>query len=187
MVIFLLAGCSSNGIKEQAKIIIERSTRENSLPNWVSETKVNWMKDDKIFYKSQYSIRGDQRINACFDLAKAEAKEKLIDEVKTNFRSETNGYIQGAKEQDNIELNKMFISSVDSIISGFRLSETAYERFAISNSERIDCFVLYEMTAKDLSDLKTRILTRNSSVNKEIQKVIIERGVSFLTNNKSND
>lgn len=182
-----MAGCSSNGVKEQAKTVLERSTKENSLPNWVSDSKVNWVKEDKIFYKSQYSIRGDQRINACFDLARAEAKEKLIDEIKTNFKGETNSYIQGASELDNQELNKMFVSSVNSIISGFRLSETAYERYSIGNTERVDCFVLYEMTTKDLNDLKIRMQTRGSTVNKEIQKAIDERGVSFLTNSHSVD
>lgn len=187
LVLLLLTGCAVSGVNEQHRIVLEKSSRESAMPGWISDSQVTWLKADKVFYKSQYSVRGDQRVNACFDLVKAEAKEKLVDEIRSNFKSETNGYTQGAGEIDNQELNKMFVSSVNSIISGFRLSESAYERYSINNNERIDCFVLYEMSLKDLTDLKLRMQSNKSNVNKEIQQAIIDRGVSFLTNTKATE
>lgn len=174
-------GCSTSSKVQDHKIVLERSSGKNEMPEWTTAAKQSWKKKDLLYIKGQYTVRGNQRVSACYDLAKSEAKENLITEMTSNFRNEINGYTQGLNEEENQELNKMFISEVNGKVVGLRLGETAYERSLINNVERINCYVLFEISESSYNETLRNSKKGISAVNKEIIEKLKDRGVDFMS------
>lgn len=178
-----LASCTTGTKSVSEKITLEKSTGKNDLPDWTEKPQNSWSMDDTYFFKSSYSVRGDQRVNACYDLAKAEARENILTEFKSFFSSEINGYTQGLNETDAQELNKMFVTSVKSHLYGLKLSESVHERYIIQNSEKIQCHVLLTMNKESLLKNIQTALSNGTKINGEVAKQMKDRAVKFFDSN----
>lgn len=162
-------------------VVLERSTRGNDLPSWTSNSEMSWNKSDEIQFKGQYTLKGNQRVNACYDLAKGDARENLVSEMSVHFQSEINSYTQGISADENIELNKMFISQAKNKIIGLRTSEAAFERVLINSEERINCFVLFSISKKAYQENMMNAKSEVSKVNSEIIEKMRSRGLDFFS------
>jgi hypothetical protein len=162
-------------------VILERSTRSNDLPTWTSNSETSWMKNEDIQFKGQFTIKGQQRTNACYDLAKGDARENIVSEMSVNFQSEINSYTQGISADENIELNKMFISAAKGKISGLRVSETVFERVLVNSEERINCFVVLSMSKKNYQENLMNAKSTVSQVNSDIIEKMKSRGLNFFS------
>lgn len=165
----------------QKLVVLERSTKGNDLPTWTSNSEMSWNNNDEIQLKGQYTLKGNQRVNACYDLAKGDARENLVSEMSVNFQSEINSYTQGISADENIELNKMFISQAKNKITGLRVSESAFERVLVNSEERINCFVLFSISKKSYQENMANAKSEVSKVNSEIIEKMKSRGLDFFS------
>ena len=84
----IMVGCSSSQKAGSGRIVIENSVKGDDLPKWVTNTKVSWEESDQHYFKSTYTVAGNQRINGCWDLAKLEMKESLLSELSQDIKGE---------------------------------------------------------------------------------------------------
>ncbi|MGZ3769333.1 MAG: hypothetical protein ACXVCP_08395 [Bdellovibrio sp.] len=177
-----LAGCSSRNVKEefQRKIVLDNALSGEKLPQWTRDGKVSWEDGKEHFIRAQYTIRGDQRVNACYDLAKMELKENLITEISSEIKGEINAATEGVAESADPGFNKSFRQSMDATIRGLRIKEQLFERYVINDTERVDCFVLAMIPHGEYQNLKNNILTKMASTSPEIAEALKKRQVKFF-------
>ena len=99
-VVALILACSTSGPK---KVVLDS---EGDKPAWAEGTRVIWEKEDKVFLKSKYTIKGSERPNACFALAKMDSKEALISEVQNEVKGLVTETTQSISENAEILLSK---------------------------------------------------------------------------------
>lgn len=180
LLILNMLSCAST--PDTAKLqVLERSTKDKELPEWTSNSETSWSKNDDILLKGQFTLKGHQRVSACYDLAKSDARENLVSEMSVNFQSEINSYTQGISAEENIELNKMFLSQAKSKITGLRVSEIAFERVLVNSEERINCFVLLSISKRSYQENLTSAKSEVSKVNAEIIEKMKSRGLTFFS------
>ncbi len=177
----VFSGCTSNQLKnnqEIRKLVIENSQAGDTLPDWVHSAKVSWDDQDTYYLKSMHSIRGDQRVNGCFDLAKLGAKENLSNEILSTVKGEVVTATTGLSEEENEALTRSVITNYSNNIRGLRVNEQAYERYLINDTERIDCYILFSVKKTDFKRMKNAIYEQAKTATEEILK---NRQKSFLT------
>jgi len=171
----LLQGCSSGGNTKPDKV--EKQVLDTggsgSVPAWVQDTKVSWLGDGNVHkFKAFHSIKGDERLTACYELAKLNAQEQITSEIWTDFKAAVSHSTQGISEATE----DVFIQSRNletrGNIRGLRFSEVFHQRFLVNGMERIDCFVLGELTDADFRQMRSHILSPVVQANPELRKVI---------------
>ena len=177
--LLFLGGCTSLSQGVQ-KTVLDNSVQGKSLPNWTRETKVSWSDQELIYFRSTYAVRGDQRVNGCYDLAKLNVKENLLSEMNNEIRGELNLADSGIAENTDPMITKAIQSSIEGKVRGLRITEEAYERYIVNHTERIDCFVLAEMTKGDYQKLKISVLTKLSSVSEDVSRALQKRQAEFF-------
>ena len=75
-----VVSCSST----PKRVLLDSSVSKR--PKWTQKADVSWKKDKHTFYKRDYTVRGDQREDACIDLAELEVKEALITEIQEELK-----------------------------------------------------------------------------------------------------
>lgn len=179
----IIVGCSTSNIKLNSKVVLERSTGDESLPEWTMKSRNSWSDENNYYFKTSYIIKGSQRVNACYDFAKSEAKENITNEFKSSFSSETNGYTEGLEETDTQKLNKMFISSIKTTLYGLKLSESAFERYKILDDEKIQCHTLHVVTKDNFIKNLKLALSNQKEIDPELNEKILGRARSFFLEN----
>ena len=78
ILIYLISvfGCASNTIIESNKKIVDVSYKVR--PEWILNSENSWKQDDKVLFKLDYTINGNQRINACYELARLGLFEQIL-------------------------------------------------------------------------------------------------------------
>ena len=173
-------GCGS-AQKQNARIVIDSTRGDDDLPAWTRDGRKSWKDDERIYIKGNYTIRGDQRLNSCFELARLEAKETMLAEIKTNVKSELNTASEGLSESNDLFLNKSSTEESSGIISGFKMNEQYFERYLVNQTERIDCFVLGSISLQDYEKVKNKSQELNSAVAKEVSDVIRKKQMEFFS------
>ena len=110
----LLSGCSTS-VK---KIVLDTSSPKR--PSWVDSSDLSWGKDGKYFFKGDYTIRGDERVNGCVDLAKMNVKESFITEIQEDLKGALASASESIKSNAEILLTKSQLSQYQGSISGLR-------------------------------------------------------------------
>lgn len=166
--------------KVQQREILENSLRGESMPKWVAEAKVAWEEDSNHYFKSSYTVAGNQRINGCYDLAKLELKENLLSELSQDVKGELNLANEGISEGLDPLITKSVRTSIDGTIRGLKTQEQIFERYKISDIERVDCYVKSSMTKSDYQLLKNSVLKQMASVNAEVAEAVRKRQKDFF-------
>lgn len=168
----VLAGCASTG-----KLVLDSSANK---PSWASSNKVVWQDGNKFLFKAQHTIRGDERLSGCYDLARLDAKESLLSEISNEVRGSLNNAQESISEQAETVLTKMRSSEFSGTISGLRFSEQYFERYKIGETERIDCQTLGEMSAADFNRTKQAVINKVVAVDPRIKEAIAKKNIDFF-------
>src|SRR5436309_3520957 len=95
--VVILSGCSSVP-KAPVRIFVDSSTHEEGAPKWVRSTKQTWEEDGKLFVRSSHTVRGDDRVDGCYDLAKLDARENVLTEIQSDIRGSLDNSRQSISE-----------------------------------------------------------------------------------------
>ena len=170
-----LAACSSTPTLK--KVVLDESP---SRPSWVNDAKTSWEDSGKIEIKATQEIRGNERLAACYDLARLNAKSALIAEVQEEIKGVFDTHEATLSENAEVVLSKSRSAEFGGKVSGIRFTEDYFSRFRIGEDERIDCFVLGELSKEDYSRLKRAILFKVEEADPKIKEQIKEKHIQFF-------
>ena len=170
-----LIGCASTA----QKIVLDTSTSDK--PNWVDSSKMVWKEDGKSLFRGSYTVQGDERANACVDLAKLNVKEALITEIQEELRGAMESAQDSIKTNAELLLTKSTSSQYQGEISGLRFTSSYWEKYALANNEeKTSCYVLSEIKDKDYMQTKRRIVNKVVAANPDLKKAVSENQINFF-------
>ena len=177
-----LSACSS--LKVPQRVFLDSTLKKDSPPEWVNQVKVSWEDKDKVFMRSSYTARGNERVAGCFDLARLDAKEKVLSEVNNDVRGSLDNAQQSISENAEAVLGKVRTASFEGKVRGLRFSEEYFERYLIGETERLNCHVLGEMKLSDYNDLKRAVVVELSRVDARLKEAITKKQIDFFESKK---
>lgn len=173
----VLAACSSTGPKKE----VVESGGQPSKPGWVESTKITWNEADQVFFKTQYTIRGDERINGCYQLAKLETKETLLREMAEEIRGQIDNAQQSISENAEIILNQSRTGEYKGRVTGLRFLEQYHERYKADGNERIDCYILGAIKKSDYDSIRRVIVYKMAEVDPGLKAALNKRQIDFFS------
>lgn len=174
----LISACSSLDMDKRR--FLDSTTHEESSPRWVSNLKTTWEDKGKILLKSSHTVRGDERVNACFDLARLDAKETLLTEIAEDVRGTMDNAQQEISENAEAVLGKVRSAEFNGRITGLRFSEQYFERYLIGGVERVDCHVLGEIKESDYNRVKSLVVNKLTAIDPRIKEAISQKHIDFF-------
>lgn len=178
----ILNGCSSNGVKADRldKQVLDTGAG-GTTPSWVSDTKISWTEDSNLHrFKAFHSIKGDERLTACYELAKLNARETITSEIWSDFKAAVSHSTQGVSEAAEEILVQSRNLETRGNIRGLRFREAFHQRYLVNGVERIDCYVLGELSDNDYRKIKAHLLSPVVQANPELKKAIEENHRDFF-------
>lgn len=182
----LLAGCTTTG-NRVSRIFLDSPTHKDSSPEWVKKQKASWDSGGDIFFRTAHTIKGNERINACYDLAKLDAKETLLTELSTDIRGRIDNAQTSISESSEIILGKARSEEFQGRIIGLKTDETWFERYNMAGEERIDCFLLSKINKSDYNRVKREVVDRLKEVDPRIKEAVAKKQIEFFDRNPSSD
>ena len=178
--IALFWGCSS----APHKIVLDTSSSDK--PDWVNDARISWNKDKRIHFKGNYTVRGNERANACIDLAKLDIKESLITEIQEELKGAIDNASDSIREDAEIILNKSRTAQYRGSISGLRFTSRYWEKYALSTEEqKISCYVLGSISQADYNKTKRSVVDKITRANPKLKKAMAKKQVNFFRENES--
>jgi hypothetical protein len=178
LAVLSLSACSS--LKVPQRVFLDSTLRKDSPPEWVNQVQVAKEENDKIYFRASYTARGNERIAGCFDLARLDAKEKILSEVNNDVRGSLDNAQQSISENAEAVLGKVRSASFEGKVRGLRFSEEYFERYLIGDTERIDCHVLGEMKLSDYNNLKREVVDELAQVDSRVKEAITKKQIDFF-------
>ena len=175
-ILALLVACSSGPAK---KIVLDSSTPDK--PDWVESSKLSWKDDKKIFFRGTYTVRGDERANACVDLAKLNVKEALITEIQEELKGAVDSAQDSIREDAEIILTNSRSARYQGAITGLRFTSSYWEKYALVNyDEKVSCFVLGRISEVEFRKTKKNVLNKITRANPKLKKAIEKKQINFF-------
>jgi len=168
-----LAACAA----KEKKAVIEAAPGK---PEWVSSTKITWNENDQVFFRTQYTIRGDERVNGCFQLAKLDTKETLLREISEEIRGQIDSAQQSISESAEVVLNQSRASEFGGKVTGLRYLEQYHERYKVDGSERVDCFILGSIKKSDYESIRRAVVLKLAEVDPGLKQAMNKRQIEFF-------
>ena len=178
----LFTACSSMDI--QKRRFLDSTSHLDSPPEWVNSTKATWENKEKVFIRSSYSVKGNERVNGCYDLAKLDSKEALLSEISNDVKGSLDNAQQSISEDAEVVLGKVRTGEFGGRVMGMRFSEQYFERYLVGQVERVDCHVLAEIKAGDYNRIKREIVDKIVSVDPRLKEAITKKQVDFFKKDK---
>lgn len=154
-------------------------------PGWVSSSKISWVEGDQVYFRNQYTIRGDERLNGCYQLVKLDSKEALLREIAEDLKGQIDNAQQGISESAELVLSQVRSSEYSGKIIGMKFLEQYHERYVSGGVERIDCFVLAGIKKTDYDQVKRQVLYKVAEADPDVKRAIKERAVKFFSNDRT--
>ncbi|MGK5087019.1 hypothetical protein WDW86_05630 [Bdellovibrionota bacterium FG-2] len=170
----VFAGCSSTGLK---KVVLDESSNK---PSWVSNSHTTWEEGGKIFFKASQQVRGNERLNACYDLARLNGKEAVISGIQEDVKGALDSHEATLSENAEVLLNKSRSAELAGKISGLRFTEDYFVRYQIGDNERIDCYVVGEVTSSDYNKMKLAIVHKIEAADPRVKEQIAQKHIEFF-------
>jgi hypothetical protein len=177
-----LVGCATSN---HPRTVVDEGAANK--PGWVANTKVSWVEADQVAFRAQYTVRGDERLNGCFQLARLDAKEALLREIAEDLRGQIDFAQEGLSESAELALTQVRSSEYSGKVIGMRFNEQFSERYVTNGVERIDCFVLAAIKKIDYDQVKRQILYKVSEADPDVKKAIKARAIKFFSDEKKAD
>ena len=171
----LLGACSSG----PKRVVLDSSSSDK--PDWADSNKVSWKDDGKYFFRGNYTVRGNERSNACIDLAKLNVKESLITEIQDELKGAIDSAQDSIREDAEILLTKSRSSRYQGAISGLRFVESYWEKYAMANKEqKIACYVLGQIKEVDYTKTKRNVVDKITRANPKLKEAVIKKQIKFF-------
>lgn len=167
------------------KVILDQSY--DKKPEWIQKQEVTWTEGKNIYYKNSYTIRGDQRINACYELARLSLYENIVSEIGSKFKAENNLASEGTLESENDLITKSVTENVSGYLKGIRIKSRGFERYSLKENERVDCHILTEISQSDYEKMKNRINQEIISVSADVAQQVRDKQKRFFANDKDQE
>jgi len=179
IVMLFLIGCSSS----PKRIILDSSS--NNEPSWVDSNKLIWEESGNIYLKATHTVRGNERPNGCIDLAKLDAKENLLSEIKNDVKGSIDNAQQSISEDAEVILGKVRSSEFEGSISGLRFDESYWQKYQIGELEqKVQCHVLGKMKKDDYLATKRAVISKVQAVDPRLKEAITKKQIDFFANQK---
>lgn len=185
LIIFLgllgLTSCSS----APKRVVLDSS---GDKPSWTESSKLIWEDDGFVMLKVSHTVRGNERPNGCLDLAKLDAKENLISEIKSDVKGSIQNAQQSISEDAEVILGKVRSSEFEGSISGLRFDESYWEKYQVGDVEqKVQCHVLARMKREDYLSTKRSIVNKVAAVDPRLKEAITQKQIDFFSNAKPID
>lgn len=175
----LLVGCSSS----PKKVVLDSSS--NDKPSWTDSNKLIWEESGHLYLKATHTVKGNERPNGCIDLAKLDAKENLISEIKNDVKGSIDNAQQSISEDAEVILGKVRSSEFEGSISGLRFDESYWEKYQIGELEqKVQCHVLGKMKKDDYLATKRAVISKVQAVDPRLKEAITKKQIDFFANQK---
>ena len=162
-----------------SKVVL--NTSSPNKPDWVDDAKISWKKDKKIYFKGEYTVRGNERTNACLDLAKLNVKESLITEIQEELKGAVDNASDSIREDAEIILNKSRSSQYRGAISGLRFTSSYWERYELATHEQKNsCYVLASISESDYLKTKRNVVNKITRANPKLKEAVLKKQVNFF-------
>ncbi len=171
----LLSSCASSGTR--SRVVIDAS---GARPDWVDSSRVRTEADDRVRIRGRHTVRGNERVSACLELAILDAQSELMRGIASDFRVRIEEATQGVSEAAEQVLSQTRVSESRGQLRGFRRSEEYTERYLAGDQERIDCYVLAELSSADFASLKRSLGERVIAADPRVKEAILQNQVDFL-------
>lgn len=175
----LTTSCSSL-VAPKGRVFLDSTTHNDSPPDWVKSLKSSWEKDKQIFVKVTHTIRGDERVNACYDLVAMDAKERILSELANEVRGSLDTAVDSISEDAEVVLGKVRSGEFSGRITGLRINEQYFERYLIADTERVDCHILAQISASDYNTLKRQVVHQVAKADPRIREAIANKQAQFF-------
>lgn len=170
-----LGACSSS----PKRVVLDQSSSDK--PSWTESNKLVWEKDGDVYLKATHTVRGNDRANGCVDLAKLDAKENLISEIKNEVKGSIDNAQQSIAVDSEVVLGKVRSSEFQGSLSGLRFEESYWEKYAIGELEQnLTCHVLARMKREDYLATKRAIVDKVAQVDPRLREAITRKQVDFF-------
>jgi hypothetical protein len=173
----LLFGFACSSVKTAEKTVLSES---GPRPSWVESSKSGWTEDRAHKLRAMQEIRGNERLSACFDLARLNARSGLVSEIQASIKGVLDTHEATLSENAEIILSKSRTEEFGGKISGLRFVEDYSMRYRIGEDERVSCHVLAEIAKDDYTRLKRLILTKVEEADPRLKEQIINKGIDFF-------
>ena len=178
--VITLSGCASEGLDLRKKQVLD-SKGGKAAPSWVSDSRDTWVGDQNMRHvKSLYSAKGEERLSACYTLAKLNVQEQLVSEIWSEFKAAVSHATDGLSENSEDVFIQSRNNEAKGNIRGLRFSETYHERYVVNGAERIDCYVLAEISEQDLAKMRHQLLNPIVQANPRLKEAAEARHVDFF-------
>ncbi len=175
----VLAGCSSIPKKK----ILDASS--DSKPSWTESNKLIWEDGDAVVLRATHTVRGNERANGCVDLAKLDAKENLISEIKNNIKGSIDNAQQSIDESAEIIIGKVRTADFEGSISGLRFEEDFWQKYSTEGQEpKTQCYVLGKIKKEDYLATKRAVVNKIAAVDPRLKAAITKKQIDFFASQK---
>ncbi len=178
IVILSFVACASLDL--QKRRFLDSTSHDDSPPDWVKEAKITWESKEKVFIRATHSVKGNERINGCFDLAKLDSKENILSEISNEVKGSIDNAQQSISEDAEVVLGKVRASEFHGRILGLRFTDQYFERYLIGEIERIDCHTLSEIKRTDYDRIKKEVIDRVVAADPKIKEAITKKQIEFF-------
>ena len=138
-------------------------------------------KKKRIHFKGDYTVRGNERANACIDLAKLNVKEALISEIQEELKGALDNASDSIREDAEIILSKSRSAEYSGSISGLRFIGRYWEKYALATDEqKISCHVLGTIEEADYMKTKRSVLNKVTRANPKLKEAVRKKQVNFF-------
>lgn len=179
-VLVLALGCSSLSDKFKGRVFLDSTTHKDDPPSWVKDTKISWEEDKKVLLKASHSVRGDERVNGCFDLSRLDAKEALLSEIANDIKGSLDNANQSLSESAEVILGKVRSGEFSGRITGLRFTDQYFERYFVAGVERVDCHSLGEIHENDYDRIKRNVVHKVAEADPRLKEAITKKQIDFF-------
>ena len=169
---------------ESQKNVVEAGNQDSRLL-WASGSKITWSEGDQVFFRSQYTVRGDERVSGCYQLARLDANTTLLREIAEDIRGQIDSAQQSISENAETILNQSVTSDFAGKVSGLRFLEQYHERYNVSSTERIDCYILSNIKRSDYESIRRSVLQKVTEADPGLKAALIKKQIDFFSSVKN--
>lgn len=149
-------------------------------PSWAKSSNARWSENNEVFIRAASTVKGTEEVEACYELAKLNAKELLILEIQSSIKDTIDGTFESMSESTKIVLGKSKTSEFAGKIKGLNFTEKYFEKSIMGGVERIECQQLSRITQKNYDRMKQLIIDNVQKVDPEIKEAVKQDRIDFF-------
>jgi len=184
--LFFLSHCSTMVDTNQRRFL-DSTFHSETRPGWAEGTRTVWEEQGKLKYRGFHSIRGAERVNGCYELARLETKQALSTELNSDIKGRIDLASQSISENAEIIVGKVVSDVFGNQVRGLRFTDEFFERYSVANAERIDCFVLSEISFMDYNILKRNVVERLLAIDPRIKEAVAKQQINFFSGDRESE